>query len=288
MSSLLFLSNYYHSVLVLNYVPIRKTTKKKLWGQINSLSLTCTRTRRSLLHAILQSKYQLKVLLSKWKKALLVSHLPLARSLNLWHVLAGTVNKLKLPLQANPALYMSSQLWICHLFLLYGIFKSIEKVFYPVSFLLSFLSVLFFGRKPIVRSFEPFWPWKKKAERNEGDTLTGFPFVRLMVRRRRRREGVEGEGAGYRDGSFGGGGRCFQKLPPHQVFVAHLCGEELDKILLLMTKHFEWGSANCGKIPPSITNLKQQGVKDWAKGNWKGDFSAFLLLSSFLFLLSSL
>lgn len=63
------------------------------------------------------------------KTVLLASHLQLAGSLNLWHVLAGTVNKLKLPLQANPALYMSSQLWTCHLFLLYGIFKSIENVF---------------------------------------------------------------------------------------------------------------------------------------------------------------
>lgn len=52
------------------------------------------------------------------KKALLASHLQLARSLNLWHVLAGIVNKIRLPLQANPALYMSSQLWTCHLFLL--------------------------------------------------------------------------------------------------------------------------------------------------------------------------
>ena len=58
------------------------------------------------------------------KKVLLASYLQLARSLNLWHVLAATVNKLKLPLQANPALYMSSQLWTCYLFLLYGIFKA--------------------------------------------------------------------------------------------------------------------------------------------------------------------
>lgn len=82
------------------------------------------------------------------KKALLASHLQLARSLNLWHVLAGIVNKIRLPLQANPALYMSSQLWTCHLFLLYGIFKSIEKVFYPVFFFYSFFSFRppFFGR----------------------------------------------------------------------------------------------------------------------------------------------
>lgn len=58
------------------------------------------------------------------KTVLLASLLQLARSLNLWHVLAGTVNKLKLPLQANPALYMSSQLWTCHLFASMGFLKA--------------------------------------------------------------------------------------------------------------------------------------------------------------------
>jgi len=43
----------------------------------------------------------------------------------------------------------------------------------------------------------------KKGRKEKRDTLTGFPFVRLMVhggerRRRRRREGVQGEGAGYK------------------------------------------------------------------------------------------
>lgn len=136
------------------------------------------------------------------KKVLSASHLQLARSLNLWHVLAGTVNKLKLPLQANPALYMSSQLWTCHLFLLYGIFKSIEKVFYPVFFTLSFPSIPhFLDVSPSSDHSSLFWPWKKKAERKERDTLMGFPFVRLMVwGRRRRRERVQGEGAGFKMG----------------------------------------------------------------------------------------
>lgn len=58
------------------------------------------------------------------KTVLLASLLQLARSLNLWHVLAGTVNKLKLPLQGNPALYMSSQLWTCHLFASMGFLKA--------------------------------------------------------------------------------------------------------------------------------------------------------------------
>lgn len=129
------------------------------------------------------------------KKVLLASHLQLARSLNLWHVLAGSVNKLKLPLQANPALYVSSQLWTCHLFLLYGIFKSIEKSLLPSPpffFTLSFLSVPHFLEvSPSSDHSSLFWLWKKKkkAERKERDTLTGLPFVRLMVwGRRRRRE----------------------------------------------------------------------------------------------------
>lgn len=93
------------------------------------------------------------------KKVLSASHLQLARSLNLWHVLAGTVNKLKLPLQANPALYVPSQLWTCHLFLLYGIFKSIEKVFHPVFF---FLSIPYFlDVSPSSDHSSLFWLWKK-------------------------------------------------------------------------------------------------------------------------------
>lgn len=148
------------------------------------------------------------------KKVLLASHLQLARSLNLWHVLAGIVNKIRLPLQANPALYMSSQLWTCHLFPLYGIFKSIEKVFYPVFFFtLSFLSVPhFLDVSPSSDHSSLFWPWKK-AEREERDTLTGFPFVRLIVCGRRR-ERVQAKGAGYKMGGFGGGGRPFQWLLP--------------------------------------------------------------------------
>lgn len=111
------------------------------------------------------------------KKVLLASHLQLARSLNLWHVLAGIVNKIRLPLQANPALYMSSQLWTCHLFLLYGIFKSIEKVFYPVFFFtLSFLSVPhFLDVSPSSDHSSLFWPWKKGRKGRERHSH-GVPF----------------------------------------------------------------------------------------------------------------
>lgn len=148
------------------------------------------------------------------KTVRLASHLQLARSLNLWHVLAGTVNKLKLPLQANPALYMSSQLWTCHLFLLYGIFKSIEKVFYPVFFLLFlfFPSPIFWtlAHRQIIQAFSDF---EKKAERKERDTLTGFPFVRLMVWGRRM-EWVQGEGAGYKTGVSVMGAGTSNGCPP--------------------------------------------------------------------------
>ena len=112
------------------------------------------------------------------KMVLLASHVQLARSLNLWHDLAGTVNKLKLPLQANPALYVSSQLWTCHLFLLYGIFKSIEKSF-TQSFFFFFLLFLFFpspifwtlAHRQIIQAFSDFEK-KKKRQKGKRETLS--------------------------------------------------------------------------------------------------------------------
>lgn len=61
---------------------------------------------------------------------------PLANSLNLWHVLAQTVNKLPQLLQANPRLYVLSQLWTDHFLILYGISQSTEQAFCLVFFIL--------------------------------------------------------------------------------------------------------------------------------------------------------
>lgn len=63
----------------------------------------------------------------------------------------------------------------------------------------------------------------------------GFPFVRLMVWAGGRGavgEWVQGDGAGFKMGVSVVDG------PPQKVFVTHLRGEELDKILL-MTKRPE-------------------------------------------------
>jgi len=144
------------------------------------------------------------------KRALLASHLQLARSLNLWHVLAGTVNKLKLPLQANPAPYMSSQLWTCYLFL-YGIFKSIEKLFYPLSFLLF----LFFpfpiswtpAHRQIIQAFSDLG--KKNG------SFTGSPFVKLMLwGKEEGEEGVQAEGTGNMMAALMVGAGASKSCPP--------------------------------------------------------------------------
>lgn len=73
----------------------------------------------------------------------------------------------------------------------------------------------------------------------------------------------------------------FHWLPPShpahpQVFVTHLRGEELGKILL-MTKRFQWGSTKCGKLSLFNTNLKQKKSERLSKKE------IFLLLSSCLF-----
>lgn len=76
----------------------------------------------------------------------------------------------------------------------------------------------------------------------------------------------------------------FHWLPPShpahpQVFVTHLRGEELGKILL-MTKRFQWGCTKCGKLSLFNTNLKQKKSERLSKKE------IFLLLSSCLFFCS--
>lgn len=111
------------------------------------------------------------------KTVLLASLLQLARSLNLWHVLAGTVNKLKLPLQANPELYMSSQLWTCHLFASMGFLKALKMSFSQSLFFLLFLfflSPIFWtlAHRQIIQALSDF---EKKKQNGKRETLSrGF------------------------------------------------------------------------------------------------------------------
>ena len=73
---------------------------------------------------------------------------------------------------------MSSQLWTCHLFLLYGIFKSIEKVFYPVFFFftLSFLLVLFFWTLAHRQIIQAFSDLEKRGSKERERHSHGVPF----------------------------------------------------------------------------------------------------------------
>lgn len=79
-------------------------------------------------------------------------------------------------------------------------FKKHRKSLLPsLFFTLSFLSIPIFWTLAHRQIIQAFSDLGKKAEREERDTLTGFPFVRLIVWGRRR-ERVQGKGTGYKMG----------------------------------------------------------------------------------------
>lgn len=126
-----------------------------------------------------------------------------------------------------------------------------------------------------------FWPWKKKAERKERDTLTGFPFVRLMVWGRRR-ERVQGEGAGFKMGVSVVGAGASNGCPPPPISLCY-SPERWRARQDLINDQWLWiGLCKVWKNSSFHHKFKAEKNERLSKKRVrKRDFSALFLLSSF-------